>query len=76
MIMPVTLTRSAAVALGCVLLIGFPPNWRTVAALGLLAGEIAFGLYMSFQLNHSFGGDVHIGPGAFQQALDRFRSRP
>jgi len=69
------LVASAAVALGCVLLIGFPPSWRNIVALGLLAGEIAFGLYLIVQLNHPFGGDVHIGPDAFQQALDRFRAR-
>lgn len=67
--------RCDLVALGCVLLISFPPNWRNIVALELLAAEIAFGLYLTVQLNHPLSGTVHIGPEAFQQSPERFQTR-
>lgn len=53
---------------------GWPPGWRYVAGLGLLAAAMGFGVWMVLQLNMPYGNGVRVEPTAFLDALVRYRS--
>jgi hypothetical protein len=68
----------AALVLGSVLLIAYPPlvgltaNRRNVVLLGGLGAMMGVGIFIVITLSHPFSHPFGLHPEAFHRALDRF----
>ncbi|MFG2823482.1 hypothetical protein ACGFX4_29160 [Kitasatospora sp. NPDC048365] len=52
-------------------LMGWPRGRRGTVAISVIGVLFAFGIWLVLQINHPYGGSVHVDPTAYQQALDR-----